>query len=109
MFHHKRGLRDLLKDDNLLEQIQNDWTTAELSEQRKTMLNFVVKLTNAPKNMEIQAISKLREVNFSDRDILDIVEITAYYAYANRLADGLGVAVEDWILDDDSNQSNSII
>ena len=73
------------------------------------MLNFAVKLTNEPKNIKIQDIYKLREVNFSDRDILDIVEVTAYYAYANRLADGLGVAVEDWILDDDSNQGNSII
>ena len=66
------------------------------------MLNFAVKLTNEPKNMEIQDIYKLREVIFSDRDILDIVEVTAYYAYANRLADGLGVAIEDWISDDDS-------
>jgi uncharacterized peroxidase-related enzyme len=66
------------------------------------MLDFAVKLTNEPKNMEIQDIYKLREVNFSDRDILDIVEVTAYYAYANRLADGLGVAIEDWISDDDS-------
>ena len=66
------------------------------------MLDFAVKLTNEPKNMEIQDIYKLREVNFSDRDILDIVEVTAYYAYENRLADGLGVAIEDWISDDDS-------
>ena len=66
------------------------------------MLNFAVKLTNKPKNIKIQDIYKLREVNFSDRDILDIVEVTAYYAYANRLADGLGVAIEDWVLDDDS-------
>jgi|TARA_B100001029_G_scaffold157567_1_gene143685 uncharacterized peroxidase-related enzyme len=66
------------------------------------MLNFAVKLTNEPKNIKIQDIYKLREVNFSDRDILDIVEVTAYYAYANRLADGLGVAIEDWISDDDS-------
>ena len=66
------------------------------------MLNFAVKLTNEPKNIKIQDIYKLREVNFRDRDILDIVEVTAYYAYANRLADGLGVAIEDWISDDDS-------
>ena len=102
MFHHKRGLRDLLKDDNLLEQIQNDWTAAELSEQRKTMLNFAVKLTNEPKNMEIADINRLREVDFSDRDILDIVEVTAYYAYANRLADGLGVVIEDWVSEEES-------
>ena len=102
MFHHKRGLRNLLKDDNLLEQIEEDWTTSQLSDSRKTMLNFAVKLTNEPKNMEISDINKLREVDFSDRDILDIVEVTAYYAYANRLADGLGVAIEDWVSEDES-------
>ena len=66
------------------------------------MLDFAVKLTNEPKNMEIQDIYKLREVNFSDRDILDIVEVTAYYAYANRLADGLGVVIEDWVSEEES-------
>ena len=41
----------------------------------------------------------LRSAGFSDRDILDIVEVVAYYAYANRIADGLGVETEPWIPD----------
>ena len=73
-----------------------------MSDSRKTMLNFALKLTNEPRNMEITDINKLRKVGFSDRDILDIVEVTAYYAYVNRLADGLGVTIEDWISDDES-------
>jgi hypothetical protein len=36
----------------------------------------------------------LREVGFSDEAILDINQVTAYYAYVNRLADGLGVELE---------------
>ena len=44
-------------------------------------------------------IEALREAGFSDRDILDIVEVVAYYAYANRIADGLGLETEDWIPD----------
>lgn len=35
-----------------------------------------------------------------DRDVLDIVEVAAYYAYVNRIADGLGVGIEPWIGDD---------
>ena len=73
-----------------------------MSDSRKTMLSFALKLTNKPRNMEITDVNKLREVGFSDRDILDIVEVTAYYAYVNRLADGLGVTIEDWISDDES-------
>ena len=64
------------------------------------MLDYAVKLTLTPAVMERADVEALRAVGFTDRDILDIVEVTAYYAYANRIADGLGVPLEDWIPDD---------
>lgn len=64
------------------------------------MLEYAVKLTITPGAMVEDDVTALRAVGFSDRDILDIVEVTAYYAYANRVADGLGVQVEPWIPDD---------
>jgi uncharacterized peroxidase-related enzyme len=64
------------------------------------MLEYVDKLTAHPGSMELGDVASLREVGFSDRDILDICEVAAYYAYANRIADGLGVAVEDWFRDE---------
>jgi uncharacterized protein YciW len=39
-------------------------------------------------------VQRLRTHGFSDRDILDINQVTAYYAYVNRTADGLGVGLE---------------
>lgn len=41
-------------------------------------------------------VSSLRIAGLSDRDILDLCEVVAYYAYVNRIADGLGVTVEEW-------------
>ena len=38
----------------------------------------------------------LRKSGFSDRAILDIAQVAAYYAYVNRIADGLGVSLEDY-------------
>jgi alkylhydroperoxidase family enzyme len=38
----------------------------------------------------------LREAGFSDSAILDINQVTGYYAYVNRLADGLGVELEEF-------------
>ena len=61
------------------------------------MLDYAVKLTHRPGEMVADDVAALRAVGFSDRDILDIVEVTAYYAYANRIADGLGVPTEEWI------------
>ena len=61
------------------------------------MLRDAVKLTETPWDMVEADVDELRSEGFSDRDILDIVEVVAYYAYVNRIADGLGVDLEDWI------------
>jgi uncharacterized peroxidase-related enzyme len=61
------------------------------------MLRFAVKLTATPGAMTPADADALRTVGFSDRDILDITEVVAYYAYANRIADGLGIETEHWI------------
>lgn len=63
------------------------------------MLGFSVKLTRTPSAVSDDDVKALRTVGFSDRDILDIVEVVGYYAYANRIADGLGLEIETWIPD----------
>ena len=65
------------------------------------MLEYAVKLTLTPSEMTEADVDALRAEGFSDRDVLDIVEVTAYYAYANRIADALGIPLEDWYPDDD--------
>ena len=60
------------------------------------MLTFAVKLTKTSGAMNDADVDALREAGFSDRDILDIVEVVGYYAYANRIADGLGIEIEPW-------------
>lgn len=100
MTHHRRGLRQLLKDSDLVARIEANWVSAGLSDARAAMLSYAVKLTKAPGSIVEQDVLLLRQAGFSDRDILDIAEVTAYYAYANRIADGLGVPLEAWIPDD---------
>lgn len=81
--------------------IESDWRSADLSPARQAMLSFAVKLTLSPGEMKRSDVEALRAVEFSDRDILDIVEVVSYYAYVNRIADGLGVPLETWIDDED--------
>ncbi len=71
-----------------------DYTTADLEARRLAMLTFVDKLTRTPGEMARADVEDLRQAEFSDRDILHIVEVAAYYAYVNRIADGLGVELE---------------
>ena len=59
------------------------------------MLNYAVKLTRSPAAIVQQDVQQLQDAGFSDLDILHIAEVTAYYAYVNRIADGLGVMLEE--------------
>ncbi len=72
----------------------DDYQTAPLSDTDRAMLDYAAKVTREPWKMEAADIDSLKEVGFDDRAILDICQITAYYAYANRMADGLGVELE---------------
>ncbi len=58
------------------------------------MLDYAAKLTREPWNMEEADVQALRDAGFSDVGILDIVQVVGYYAYVNRVADGLGVELE---------------
>lgn len=86
----------MLKDDEFVEQLQTDYTQAGLSNADHAMLDYAVKLTLTPSEITPSDIEALRDVGFDDRAILDIAQIVAYYAYVNRIADGLGVSLEDF-------------
>jgi uncharacterized peroxidase-related enzyme len=58
------------------------------------MLRYAAKLTLAPWNVVEEDVKALRQAGFSDTDILDINQIVGYFAYVNRLAQGLGVELE---------------
>ncbi len=59
------------------------------------MLDYAVKLTHDPGGMTADDAEALRGAGFGDRAILDICQVVAYYNYVNRLADGLGVELEE--------------
>ena len=61
------------------------------------MLDFAVKLTLEPGSIVAADLNRLREHGFDDYAISDIVQVTALFAYYNRIADGLGIDDEpEW-------------
>jgi uncharacterized peroxidase-related enzyme len=58
------------------------------------MLAFAEKLTLTPAAMEQSDVERLRRAGFSDADVLALVEVVAYYAYANRIVEALGAELE---------------
>lgn len=68
-----------------------------MTDKRVAMLEYVEKLTVTPWDVSGGDVNLLRGAGFTDRDVLDICEVAAYYAYVNRIADGLGVKLETWL------------
>ena len=58
------------------------------------MLDYAEKLSLEPWDIEEVDVQELRDDGFSNAGILDIAHVTGYYAYVNRLANGLGVELE---------------
>ena len=102
MHHHGAGLRRLLgvkgmgpvDQDKLLTSLTVDYKKADIQAADQAMLDYAVKLTRSPGDMVEADVSSLRTQGFDDRAIHDICAITAYYAFVNRIADGLGVELE---------------
>ncbi len=78
----------------MLARIEVDFRNAGLDARRQAMLEYAAKLTLRPSEIVQEDLRELRGVGFSDQDILAIAEVTSYYAYVNRIADGLGVSLE---------------
>ena len=83
-----------MRDDALLARVEADWRTAGLDERREACLAYAEKLTLRPAEVVRADLDPLRAAGLDDADVLALCEVTAYYAYANRIADGLGVELE---------------
>jgi uncharacterized peroxidase-related enzyme len=82
------------QSDSRIEQLIADYRRAALSQQDRAMLDYAAQLTREPSSITRKNIDTLKSAGFSDAAILDICQITCYYAFVNRLADGLGVELE---------------
>jgi len=89
--HHSEALNHYWKDQMRLQKLLQDFRSANLPERAIKMLEYVVKLTRTPSEVNPEDINLLRNSGFSDEDILNINLITSYFNFANRIASGLGV------------------
>lgn len=72
-----------------------DYGAAELSARERAICAYALKLTTTPRSMEANDVAALRAAGLKDDAILDVCQVTSYFNYVNRLADGLGVELEE--------------
>ncbi len=68
--------------------------TLEVTGREQALLAYADKLTRTPAAMVRADIDLLRVEGLDDRAIHDACAIIAYFAFVNRIADGLGVELE---------------
>ena len=82
------------EQDALLEALTSNPAAAVLEPPDRALLDYALKLTRAPSEMSERDVDNLRRAGFDDRGIHDACAITGYFAFVNRIADGLGVELE---------------
>jgi len=117
--HHFAGLRRLLADDAKSNGIRaaidsRDIASAPLDEKQKLAMAYAEQLTRDPGAMTEGLVIQMRNAGYSDGEILEINQVTAYFSYANRTVLGLGCSTEGDALglspndsDDPDNWSHS--
>jgi len=101
--HHFAGLKRLMQDDVRAEAIRTaiearDVDSVPLREAEKAAMVYARKLTESPAAMEINDVWPLKDAGLSDGEILEINQVVAYFAYANRTVLGLGCSTQGDVL-----------
>ena len=78
-------------DEKLVRALQQDYQTAPISDQDRTMLDYVAQITRDATGISREHHERLRAAGFDDRGILQITLIASWFNYINRVADALGV------------------
>jgi uncharacterized peroxidase-related enzyme len=100
--HHFAGLVRLLGDESRAAKIRRalaDGEPAAAFEGRELAgLEYAEHLTTAAAKLAESDIAALREAGFNDGEILELNQVTAYFAYANRTVLGLGIDTDGDII-----------
>jgi uncharacterized peroxidase-related enzyme len=65
-----------------------------LTPREQAMLSYAEKMTQAPSTLHRSDVEALKNAGLTDREIHDVAQVAAYFAYANRITLGLGAELE---------------
>ncbi len=89
--HHAEALRHYIDDEETMTMLMTADGLETLEPRLSNIVRHAEKLTTAPVAMTESDLDELRTEGLSDKDILDLTLIVAYFNFVNRIALGLGV------------------
>ena len=85
---HGAAVRQLSKNPILGDELMINYRAADLSKREKLMLDFSAKLTEAPSKVTKLDRDLLRKEEFSEEEMLEIIEVASFFNMTNRIAIG---------------------
>lgn len=77
--------------------IIRDYRQAGLAEAEVAMLEFADKLTRTPYAMTKEDLQRLRQVGFSEVEVMDIILATAYRNFITRVVEAAGAELDPYL------------
>ena len=100
--HHALGFRHALNQneraDTILEALESDQPDSAFAGKELALLRYARQLTLTPGHIEKGDVERLRSAGATDGEILEVNQVVAYFNYANRVLNGLGVTTEGDVL-----------
>lgn len=90
---HAQRYEQMAKRNEIVTQVFDDPRTAGDSDREKAVVAFSIKLTEAPDQIGAADMAALRDAGLTPVEILDLLNATAIFAWANRLMMNLGEPV----------------
>ncbi len=97
--HHSAGLKRILSGEPdrfeaIAAELKREEPGTLFSATERAALAYVRKLTTDPGAVTNGDIENMRVAGLKDGEILEVNQVAAYFAYANRTVTGLGVSTE---------------
>ena len=82
--------------DDIVEILKKTPIPEFLSERERAIVKYSIKITKTPSKMSRDDVESLRRAGLTDEAILNVAMVNSYFAFVNRMADGLGIELEDY-------------
>ena len=100
--HHYVGMQRLLNDEGRAADIRAALEAEDpgraFEGRELAALEYAAQLTRMPFDVSAGDLEDLRQAGLDDGEILEVNQVTAYFAYANRTVLGLGIVTEGDII-----------
>ena len=110
--HHYAGLCRLLEDQDraasIFAALQAGTPEMVFKGKERALLDYAAKLTRSPGDMTEADVEAARAAGASDEDIFETNQVSAYFAYSNRMLNGLGITTDGDVLGESPPTSDGL-